>query len=335
MCCGGSAAVARRSDTVVVSQAQPAGMEVSRSRRSGVSLLPAICEMGLLAEAVLRRTKTGRVVAVFDSSFYAAFGREWICIGLSHIGSGPLNVVCESRPHGWPEIGSPVAVAGSVFYLNNMPFASLDRASVWRPKPVPSWTVASLQRGLEAATEVWRKGELGEGLAAAGCVTLPVHSTLLVSAAAPGIAALARMIAGALDESRVSSEDQADIVTLIGLGPGLTPSGDDLLGGALIALASLGLLKAQDELWRACSRYLDRSNDISRLHLQAAAQGYGAAALHGAINATTSGDVDRIPHALAAVSAIGHCSGRDSFAGALIVLRAVERHFVRDRTGVR
>ena len=62
-------------------------------------LLPSVREMGFLAEAILRRGRRGRVVAVFESSFYAVFDSDWICVGLSHFGSGPLHVVCDSRPY--------------------------------------------------------------------------------------------------------------------------------------------------------------------------------------------------------------------------------------------
>lgn len=309
-------------------------MEVSPSPKAGSSLLPAICEIGLLAEAVLQRARTGRVTAVFESSFYVAFGGEWICIGLSHIGSGPLHVLCESKPDSWPQLGSSVGVAGPVLYLDNMSFAVFDRASIWKPERAPGWTAISLQRGLGAASELWREEECGEGLAAAGCIKLPMTLTPLVSAAAPGIAALDRIITNALDGRSSSFEEREDLSKLIGLGPGLTPSGDDLLGGALLALALLDRIGARDRLWQASCGYLDRTNDISRLHLQTAVRGYGAAALHDAIHATIGGDVNHIPRALAAVSAIGHSSGRDSFAGALIALRAVERDVARDKTRV-
>jgi len=304
--------------------------EFFRPERAGSPPLPSVREVGLLAEAVLRHAKNGRVVAVFKSSFYVAFSDEWVCVGLSHIGSGPLHVICESRPRGWPRPGSSITVAEGILLLDNMPFATFDGAFIWQPEQVPDWTTASLQRGLDAASAFWRKEACEEGLAVTGCAELPAKPTLLVSAAMPGVAALDRIVANALDGRSASSEDRADIAGLIGLGPGLTPSGDDLLGGALIALTSLGLLSVRDELWRACCGSLDRTNDISSLHLQTAARGYGAAALHNAINATISGRVDRLPGSLAKLSAIGHSSGRDSFAGALIALRAAARHFNRD-----
>jgi hypothetical protein len=113
----------------------------------------------------------------------------------------------------------------------------------------------------------------------------------------------------------------ATLASLVGLGPGLTPSGDDLIGGALIALAALGRFECRDVLWRHCIGLLDRTNEISAAHLRAAALGYGAAALHTAIHATMSGQVTSLRSALFALAAIGHTSGRDAFAGCLLAFR--------------
>jgi len=59
--------------------------------------------------------------------------------------------------------------------------------------------------------------------------------------------------------------------------------------------------------------------------------------MHDAIHMTMRGEVSCIELALAAVSTIGHSSGRDGFAGALIAQRAVERNFsdAKERTFVR
>ncbi|TKT73821.1 DUF2877 domain-containing protein [Afipia massiliensis] len=299
--------------------------------RAEIRQVPAIGELGLLAEKVLQVESNGRVVAVFDRSFYAVLGSQWICVGLPHLGSGPLHVLCERRPQCWPMVGAVVAVTGSILVIDNKPFATFDGASIWKPELAPGWTRAGLRIGLVAVDEFWRVGSAEEGLAAAGCAQPPTELTPLVAAAAAGIAALGRVIIDALHERAPSSADCAELVNLIGLGPGLTPSGDDLIGGALIALAALDLLNVRDLIWDVCREHLDRTNDISRVHLRTAALGYGAAAMHAAVHATMTGEVGRVERALAAVSAIGHSSGRDGFAGVLIALRAVERNLSGDK----
>ena len=300
---------------------------VSVPRRVGPRPLPAILEMGLLARKALRSESEGRVAAVFESSFYAVLGSQWICVGLPHLGSGPLHVLCEQRPEFWPVVGAAAAVLGSILVIDNQPFATFNNAFIWEPELTLGWTLAGLRCGLGAVDELWRVGPGTAGLGAVGCVQLPTKLTPLAIAAAPGIVALDRIVMDALHERTPSPVDCSALVNLIGLGPGLTPSGDDLVGGALIALAELDLPNIRDVLWSTFRNHLGRTNDISRIHLQTAAQGYGAAAMHGAIQATIQGDGYRVAPALAAVSAIGHSSGRDGFAGALMVIRAVERYF--------
>jgi len=297
--------------------------------------VPAVTELGLLAQVALQGRSTGRVVAVFESSFYAVLGGHWICIGLPYLGSGPLHVLCESRPLRWPMVGNTAVVAGSVFYTDNKPFATFEAASTWAPERAPGWTLNSLRMGLGAVDEFWHVGPAEQGLAAAGArMPLRAKPSPMIEAATPGFIALDGIVGDALEGHAPLPADCAELTRLIGLGPGLTPSGDDVLAGALVALAALGLLDARDMLWNVCREHLARTNDISRAHLRAAALGYGAAALHAAIHTTIGGRAGRVEQAIAAVSAIGHSSGRDGFAGALIVLRAVERHLAGARQRV-
>lgn len=292
----------------------------------GMRTLMTVTELGLIAHETLRCGSVGSIVAAFESSCYAVIGGRWICIGAGSLGSGPLHALCDRLPARWPLVGSAVSVNGAILYVEGRPFATLEGASVWAPERAPNWTFDSLRAGLGAVDESW---PAGQGLASiGGFARLDGKRSPMVAAAESGLAAVDSVVADALIGRAPSLDSRKELIGLIGLGPGLTPSGDDLLGGALIALAALDRLEARDVLWNACREHLARTNDISRAHLQTAALGYGAAALHAAIHATISGAVDKIRPALGAVSAIGHSSGRDSFAGVLIVLRALERRLV-------
>lgn len=307
-----------------VAGAIPAFMP-SAQRRAGLAV-PAVAEVGVLAREALRYANAGSVVAVFDRSFYAVLRHRWICVGTHDLGSGPLHVLCERRPLCWPKVGDAVAVTGAFLHIADRPFAKFDDAEIWLPETVSGWTLQSLYAGLDEVDRVWRVDAEDQGLAAAGLSEAMQPPSLIMKAAAPGLDALDRIVSDLLAERAPCATDAATIGELVGLGPGLTPSGDDLLSGALIALASLDLLDVRDVLWRVCGDHLARTNDISRAHLRSASQGYGAAALHAAIGAVMTGDHDRIETAISAVSSIGHSSGRDAFAGALMVLRAVKRH---------
>ncbi|MCP4619555.1 MAG: DUF2877 domain-containing protein [Bradyrhizobium sp.] len=291
-----------------------------------------MAEVGVLAQRVLRSRRRGRIAAVFERSLYAVLDDDWICIGSRELGSGPLHILCEGiTPSGFSP-GQELSIRDAMLVVGGVTFAGIDTAPVWVPGPPPGWTPDSLRTGIAAADEVWRIGPAEEGLAASGCAQFCAPPSRVVAAAAPGLAALKRLIEVGLDGHRSASLGDAEIAQLIGLGPGLTPSGDDLLGGALVALTGLGFTAARDALWKACQPHLGCTNEISAAHLRSAALGCAASVLHEAIDATIGGRVDRVAAAIAAVSAVGHCSGRDAFAGALIVFRVVERWTRRRET---
>lgn len=101
---------------------------------------------------------------------------------------------------------------------------------------------------------------------------------------------------------------------LIGLGPGLTPAGDDFVGGALIALRAFGQHALADRIARwALPLAGERTNRISRAHLECAAQGEGHEALHDLLFSFDDKHLRRLAR-------IGHSSGMDAAAGALLAL---------------
>ena len=117
-----------------------------------------------------------------------------------------------------------------------------------------------------------------------------------------------------------SAHEQAP-VDLLGLGPGLTPSGDDLLCGALVALHAIGRVDASRDLHAAIAGAArSATSPLSNAFLQAAAEGHGYEALHTMIIAL----LENRPFArdLEVLGRIGHTSGWDALAGAAIVLQA-------------
>ena len=107
---------------------------------------------------------------------------------------------------------------------------------------------------------------------------------------------------------------------LIGLGPGLTPAGDDFVAGAMIALRAFGEHALADRIagW-ALPLAEKNTGKISRAHLRCAAAGEGHEALHDLLSALNHGE-SAIAHAMQALDRVGHSSGRDAAAGALLSL---------------
>ena len=224
----------------------------------------------------------GEVCAAFRRSFYLRLpGERYACVGDASLGCGPLNALV--REVEIPALGTRVAL-------------DAQSAEPWRPPS--SLGPIDLARVREAA----RARVPAEGL---GCLLLGKHNGLS-SHAQPALEALERWLVG--------NALGAEAEQLIGLGPGLTPSGDDYLGGMLVALRLGGRGMQADGLWRWLEPRLGaRTSAISAAHLVAAAAGEAHEALHAVLNGSL--ELDRL-------DAVGHCSGWDALAGAAAALRS-------------
>lgn len=105
---------------------------------------------------------------------------------------------------------------------------------------------------------------------------------------------------------------------LLGLGPGLTPRGDDVVSGALVAAAAVDhpRLTAWREETRTALR-TRRTTAVSRGLLHHALEGYAIAPLAEFVEAACAGDAQRAAEVLLEV---GHSSGAALAAGALHAL---------------
>jgi len=142
----------------------------------------------------------------------------------------------------------------------------------------------------------------------------------LAEAARPGLAALNTWLGSVVGGGNVHDSPPPSVEKLIGLGPGLTPSGDDFLGGVLIALRALGWPDVAETMGRWLLRRAGtRTHAISCAHLRCAADGAGAAVLHDTLAALVSPGAPGLGARLDAVAAMGHSSGWDALAGMALV----------------
>lgn len=237
--------------------------------------------VGRFAREALQGSE-GEVCALFRRSFYLrCAGERYACIGDASVGNGPLNALIPGLA--LPRLGECLSV-------------SLDQAGTWQPPAsVPG------QPNVEELKAAARPHIPAEGL---GCLVIGAHNALS-GHAQPALDALERWLVG----NAIGNE----AAQLIGLGPGLTPSGDDYLGGMLVTLRLTGRGVQADGLWRWLQPRLKQGTSaISAAHLAAAAAGEAHEALHDVLN----GKLD-----LEALDAVGHTSGWDALAGALAVLK--------------
>ena len=232
----------------------------------------------------------GEVRAAFRRSFYVSFADgRYACVGDASVGRGPLNALVDAFQ---------LAAPGSRVVL------SLAGAERWAPPALPPNPLIDI-----GALQYAARGRVPhEGL---GGLIVGAHNSLS-GHAQPALDAIDRWLVGN------ALEDEAG--GLIGLGPGLTPSGDDYLGGMLIALHQLGRKPQAVGLWRWLEPRLKRTSPISAAHLAAAAAGEGHEALHACLEALCSRSADW-PRTLMRVANVGHVSGWDSLAGIAAVAK--------------
>ena len=232
----------------------------------------------------------GEVCAVFRRSFYLRCPMaSYACIGDAALGRGPLKLLVS---------GLRGAVYGTAVTV------SLEDAKTWEPPPQ-----RSARPNLKALHACLEGHVPDEGL---GCLILGAHNALS-GHAQPALEALERWLVGN------ALGDEAE--QLIGLGPGLTPSGDDYLGGMLVALRWLGRGAQADGLWRWLQpRLAVRTSAISAAHLAAAAAGEAHEALHEVLSDLGVGSAGPAT-ALSRLDSVGHTSGWDALAGIVAVAR--------------
>ena len=124
-----------------------------------------------------------------------------------------------------------------------------------------------------------------------------------------GAAAMAREVCEALDDDAALDDAGRRV---IGRGPGLTPSGDDVLVGLLTALG-IRHRAARKRLARALAPALSTTTSLSGHLIEEAALGLPGRALHELIAALLSGT--QLAKAIERALAIGATSGADAAVG--------------------
>ena len=265
---------------------------------------------------------TARVAAVFARSFHLRADGDFVCIGDASIGRGPLNAIVD--PAGWalaakhqPSVGTEAHIGDGTMECGRLVLATAA-ASSWFPPPWPrNGNRQALTVALEGFERLACQGAPVDGIArvALGSAGLPCSG--LARVAGSRIALLREWVSTRL----AGPMREPAPVGLLGLGPGLTPSGDDLLCGALVALHAIGRIDAARDLHAAIAGAADlATSPLSAAFLRAAAVGQSSESLHEIIILLLENQ--SVAHPLEAVARIGHTSGWDALAGAVLVLRA-------------
>lgn len=286
--------------------------------------------IGCKAHAALERSR-GRLTALpgFTHAPYACADGEIVWVGAGEVAMHPRAVVLRDT-HGWmanarllagavmPGVGAVMPGLGAVMTCPGAVIARAGAVTPWRPAPLPANAAgaAALREGCARLhRDLHRIGEpRGFALLLAG--RLPAFP---LGAIAPRVHALARAFRNA-DVDAV----HATAPPLLGLGPGLTPSGDDLVGAALFARRAIAHSPTDARVWsdlamRLADAAQSRSHAIGAALFRDLADGESFGPLHD-LAAALSRRADRAESLAAAraVVAIGHSSGWEMLAGFII-----------------
>ena len=253
----------------------------------------------------------GDVHSVFEKAvnIRCAESDELITLVAAAMDNGPNTIVLELAHFADTgiEIGDHVSAAADVLSIDRKLNVLLTGAAAWRqPRRARLCTDDQLRERLATVLrELEKRGAVG------GMVADPTRSAVsrrtsdkLHHLSEMLVAALKRDdLAAALDAAR----------QIIGLGPGLTPSGDDFLVGLLLAIGVAPTPQPWFETFRAAAVEMSKSatNAISHMAIRKAAEGEARESIGRLLRELLGRDQTGLLPALDDVLAIGFSSGTD------------------------
>jgi hypothetical protein len=265
---------------------------------------------------VLRGGLAGEIHSTFDSVVNISVPSGLITVAARHLDNAPNTVVIDSASMSplRARLGGRVVAHGPRLVCPGHFSIDLDGAAIWHADLPDLSAVVQSQRLEQMVTElerlVDREGQPG-GIrprrGAQGTIEQEVSRVLDLAAHA-----LVRSLAAGDLAAAIAWAER-----LIGLGPGLTPSGDDFVTGLAAVIASPGtrmhaLLPWVQELVRDSE---PRTNVISWTAMHEAAHGRVRESITAVLRAVAAGDPEALRPAARKVIRIGKTSGTDIVTG--------------------
>jgi hypothetical protein len=289
---------------------------------------------GPLAKRVPRSGRWGTVFAVFRQSCYLeSGGGQVFCLADQGLGEGPLTLAVKiPSKTTFLSLGinerCHLDTDGVDLVVGHELVLTTAETVIWEPDPVGQTAPQDeILRRLDVLID-----QVDPLIPSDGLAEIIPHTAGIANAGSSGIVninavaelAMPRLsrLCGGLTRSASEAIDQS-VAGLVGLGPGLTPSGDDLLGGMLVALRAMqntASLFSVDALAGCVTKHaVAETTRISAAMLEQSARGYGSAAQHRLLRCLLGVDdsSDTVNAALDLIRT-GHTSGWDALAGILM-----------------
>jgi len=240
-------------------------------------------------------SRPASVVAVTTHATYLELtdpDRTLLCLASAEAVRVPCALVLEARilPPQLP-VGAIVDVGCGYVNIDT----AVYRVTRWWRPPQPRG-LGTVPPGRLAAAVRWLVGHVADPLDTAGRTAVADLVEALVTGQAP-------------DEP---------VARLLGRGPGLTPTGDDVLAGTLVTLRALGSPAAAVLAAAVLAHAPDATTTVSAALLRHAAAGRCIPQLADLLTAIGPGQ--GLPSAAGALLAVGHCSGAGLLHGVLVAV---------------
>lgn len=293
-----------------------------------------VVSLGAMALDSLFRSTEWQVIAAYRRSLYCRDNQgNVICIGQNEIGQGPFTLLC-SAASDWPGevllVSSRLRVrkkhllmegSGVIFDMHG---ASVWRKSLHTVRGAENHLISDIKR-LAVKTAC---AAPAESLGVLASDIFPVNLQRPRSQAGPLIETLHQRFLAVINEVRqhplllpeggLDTSIAEGLKPLMGLGPGLTPSGDDFLAGIVMGLFKTGHHHEAAMLAHYfCQEACDRVTDIGLAFYRALAEGLVAEPYHRFLAALGTGNSRTLDPLMKQVSNVGGTSGWDTIAGIL------------------
>ncbi|MGY1772538.1 DUF2877 domain-containing protein [Blastococcus sp. SYSU D00813] len=277
------------------------------------SAVPASASTGV-AELLRGPVRPARVLASMPAAVYLQVatdrGSDVVGVLTSDAARLPLGCVLFRPSNGRPLValpaGAPAEVGGGRIVVGDL---AVSAAAWWDPRPkLPSLRPALLPEGVRQL----RTALYGEG----------PHSAFNLPGLPGGPGGPLAALRGAVRRADLDAALRT-ATRLIGLGPGLTPAGDDVMAGTMAGLVLLGHPAADRFAAGVYALAAGRTTELSRALLRHAAagrvSGEYAAVLQGLVGERPLGP------AIAGLMATGSTSGRAMALGLSTAIDLVDR----------
>jgi hypothetical protein len=292
---------------------------------------------------------SGRMLAILPDVAYLS-GKDGEILWLFREGV-PLHGrgILFSFPRQCLHSGQSILMEGHSLKIGREVAIGLGRAAEWRPDPLRQEEIAPLARVRERVRQLLgtiapNRGDIGHSQPVSGLCSLMKGEDESVSspdALQPRIlSTVFGLMTHCIENGLRGIETRG--LDLIGLGPGLTPCGDDFLGGLFFAAHWLQRAYGE-ERYPEMQPILDlvqwartRTHPISHAIMGDLVVGQGPEPLHRLLRLLLKGEAldGRTNDAVECLLKIGHTTGRYMLAGLLTCLLAVDEQRCDDRASL-